>query len=377
VRHSSPFRAVQVQPAAGGAGTVLGAAPRTPRRVAVFRPLPFGDLLLSVPALRALRAHAPHARVTLIGLPWTHEFAARFPRYVDEFLPFPGAPGLPEQPAQPDLLERFFHAAHAARFDLALQLYGANDRANTIVDQLGAAACAGFVRGAARNGFMSWPDRGSEIARCLAPVAALGIEVAAGTALEFPLTDADRAEARALLEHHGLRPGAYACIHPGASLRSRRWPIGRFRAVGAALAQRGWRIALTGSGSEAILTEALATGLNGAGVDLAGKTHLGSLAALIAGSRLLVCNDTGVSHLAAALGTPSVVVACGSDVERWAPLDRQRHRVLAVDLPCRPCANFECPIGHPCATKLPATAAIEASQELMRDFANRAPDDAR
>jgi ADP-heptose:LPS heptosyltransferase len=62
-----------------------------------------------------------------------------------------------------------------------------------------------------------------------------------------------------------------------------------------------------------------------------------------------VCNDTGMSHVAAATKTRSVVIASGSDTHRWAPLDHGRHRVLADYPPCRPCAFRDCPYGHPCA----------------------------
>jgi ADP-heptose:LPS heptosyltransferase len=98
--------------------------------------------------------------------------------------------------------------------------------------------------------------------------------------------------------------------------------------------------------------------------DLAGCTTLGGLAALIARARLLVCNDTGVSHIAAAMRTPSVVIACGSDPKRWAPLDRELHRVLSHPVPCRPCAYAECPIGHGCALGIAARDVIRETTRL-------------
>lgn len=97
------------------------------------------------------------------------------------------------------------------------------------------------------------------------------------------------------------------------------------------MAARELGIVLTGTASESDLTRVVAEVSGASCLDLAGKTDLGSLACLLEGARLLVCNDTGVSHLAAALGVPSVVIATGNNPERWAPVDQERHRVL-----CKP-----------------------------------------
>jgi ADP-heptose:LPS heptosyltransferase len=100
-------------------------------------------------------------------------------------------------------------------------------------------------------------------------------------------------------------------------------------------------------------------------IDLAGETTLGALAAVIARARLLVSNDTGVSHIAAALRTPSVIVACGSDPKRWAPLDAELHRVLYHPIACRPCAYAECPIGHPCALAISSRQVVEEARRAV------------
>jgi ADP-heptose:LPS heptosyltransferase len=89
---------------------------------------------------------------------------------------------------------------------------------------------------------------------------------------------------------------------------------------------------------------------------------------LLAHARLLVCNDTGVSHVAAAVATPSVVICSGADPGRWAPLDHDRHRVLYADVACRPCAHLACPIaGHPCAQQVGSEQVLAAATALCGD----------
>ena len=307
------------------------------RHIAVFRALQVGDMLCAVPALRALRAAAPAADITLIGLPWAAEFAQRFRHYIDDFVAFPGAPGLPEQAASGDSLDAFNRDMKARRFDWALQLHGDGRVSNAIVRNFGAQRTAGFhpVDAPVDDAdFIPYPEGGPEIRRLLRLIEALGVPTR-GDGLEFPITGPEWKELARLRIAYGLRPGEYVCVHPGARAATRRWPPERFAAVADMLAMRGLRVVLTGSADEQIIVQAVARAMHTGAINLSGQTPLGVLAALYAGARLLVCNDTGVSHLAAALCVPSVVVYTGSSPARWAPLDSERHRAIAptIDRP--------------------------------------------
>lgn len=318
------------------------------RRIAVFRTLQLGDMLCAVPAMRALRRAAPHAKITLVGLPWVEQFVARFPHYIDDYLAFPGFPGLPE--TRPDVarLPRFLFEAQHRRFDLAIQLHDGGALSNPITGALGAHQHAGFyVPGAYCPHpalFMPWPEDQHEVARHLALLRFLGAK-ANDASLEFPLREADY-EALAAI---GPLPaaGRYVCIHPGARLAAQRWPARRFAQVADALAGQGWHVVVTGSAFERPIVDELIKHASAPLIDLGGRTTLGALAALMAGARMVLCNDTGVSHLAAALATPSVVLSSGCGPARWAPLRGVRQRVLQVDLGTRPDSAEAEPGGHP------------------------------
>jgi len=336
------------------------------RSIVVFRALMLGDWLCATPALRALRAAAPRARIVLCGLPWTAALAERLPM-VDAFLPFPGHPALPEKAPGAGSPAEFLARAHGERFGLALQMHGSGDVVNGIVASLGARRAAGFAAPGTEAGLdiaCPWPAQGHEIDRCLALADALGAP-AQGRAIAFPLRDADRREAQALLASAGVR-GDYAIVHPGAQLPSRRWSPARFAAVADALAGRGLHVVVTGTRDEAGLTRAVRAAMRGTGVDLCGRTpSVWTLGALVERAAIVVANDTGISHVAAALRTPSVIVASGSDVTRWAPLDSGRHRVLWHPVACRPCAHAACPTAHECAAGVTADAVAASALDLL------------
>lgn len=348
-----------------------------PRRVAIFRALMLGDMLCSAPALRAMRQAWPDAYITLIGLPWATRFVERYSSLIDDLIVFPGAPGFPEQAETEAGLPKFFAAMKERRFDLAVQMHGSGGPANEIVKRFGAAACAGFHQPQERPepGFIAWPDELPEPHRYLALVRALGIEAQDDT-LWFPLTAHDRCEYAALETQHGIEPERLIVLHPGAQLPSRRWPAARFAEVADTLSSYGWQIAITGTSNEAAITAAVLGAMAAPALHLTGSTTLGGLAALVARARLVVCNDTGISHVAAAMQTPSTVIASGSDTRRWSPLDRTRHRVLADHPSCRPCSFRDCPFGHPCALNVSVSQVVDAALDQLAHHARAHPADA-
>ncbi|HJV85989.1 MAG TPA: glycosyltransferase family 9 protein [Noviherbaspirillum sp.] len=304
------------------------------RKLAVFRALQLGDMLCAVPALRALRAWLPDTHITLVGLPWAAQFASRFHAYIDDFIAFPGHPQFPEQPVRKEQVLDFYRVMTASGFDLALQLHGSGDISNGIVAAFGARAVAGYATedsNTPHGFFVRYPDSGPEPLRLLNLANAIGAPPA-GVHLEFPVTAADEAELRdsAVADiADGLEPGSYLCIHPGARLRNKCWAPQRFAEVADRLAdESSLRIVLTGSGQEADLTSAVASHMHNPAVNAAAPISIGAMAALMRKGRLLISNDTGVSHIAAGLRLPSVVIFTIADMSRWAPLDQGLHRCL-------------------------------------------------
>jgi len=302
------------------------------KRIAILRALGgLGDLLCVVPALRSLRAAHPHSEIVLIGLGAIEPLVRRFDRYLDTLLEFPGYPGLPEQPLQVQKIPAFFQLTQEMHFDLAIQMHGSGLITNPLTTILGARFNAGFfIPGQYcpdETSFLPYLAQESEVRRYLRLLEFLGIP-SQGEELEFPVYEEDKQELREIHDLQNLIKGKYVCIHPGASTPARCWFAEGFAEVADKLARLGLSIILTGSNHEVDLCRRVASMMKAPSLNLAGRTSLGALAALLQDTCLLVCNDTGVSHLAAALHVKSVILFTQSDPNRWAPLDRDLHRIV-------------------------------------------------
>jgi ADP-heptose:LPS heptosyltransferase len=277
---------------------------RAQKTALALRALNLGDLLVAVPALRALRRALPDHR-TVLATPASLAPLAALTGAVDEVLPT-REPGQLRWDRPPP--------------DVVVNLHGTGPQSHRALDALGARRRIGF-RAAGWKG-PAWDD----------------------VAARWPH---ERERWCALLAHHGIaadagdlrlspppyvrtgRPWAPVLVHPGARYGAKRWPAQRFAAVAAMLNLPVEPVLVTGAADEHDLARAVAgaAGLADSRV-LAGRTNLVQLCALVAGAALVVSGDTGIAHLASAFGTPSVTLFGPVAPAQWGPPADGPHLVL-------------------------------------------------
>jgi len=265
----------------------------------VLRALGLGDFLTGLPALRALAAAFPHHH-RVLAAPAPLAGLAALSGAVDRLVPVDTLTPLP---------------AELGGADVAVNLHGRGPQSTALLDETRPRRLIAFDVG----GGPAWRDDEHEVARWCRLLADSGIPADPGRLELAPPGREPPAEA-----------GGATVVHPGAASPSRRWPAERFAEVAAREAAAGRPVVVTGGPGEVALAGAVAeaAGLPGTAV-LAGRTDLLDLAATVAAAARVVCGDTGIAHLATALGTPSVVLFGPTPPHRWGPPpDRPIHRVL-------------------------------------------------
>jgi heptosyltransferase-2 len=189
------------------------------------------------------------------------------------------------------------------------------------------------------------------------------------TAPRVEPTDEMRDAASRLLRRAGLDGGPLVAIAPGAAYGSaKRWPAERFGALSRRLARElGQPCVLLGSADERALGAAVRehAGPDTPLVDLTGRTDLDTLIGLLAATSLFVGNDSGPAHIAAALGRPGVTLFGSTSEGHSGPVGR-RMRTLHRHLPCSPCFERDCPLGHlDCLNGLAVDEVVRAARQAL------------
>jgi heptosyltransferase-2 len=323
-----------------------------PSRVLVRAPNWVGDVVLSLPALRDLRRAFAAARLEVLARPWVAELY-RAVAGVDAVVE---SRGLAKD-----------SQALRGRFDVAVLLPNSFASAlapwrASVPERWGYATDA---RGPLLTRSCRVPTsiRGrSQVYYYRAMLEGLGLAVSGPPDATLACPQAWADEGRALLGDDGPWIG----VNPGAFYGSaKRWLPERFAAAAALVARRtGARVAIVGAASERPLAERIAAQIGAGARVLCGETTLAALVGVLKRLSLLLTNDSGPMHLAAALGTPLVAVFGSTDWAETSPVS-DRARVVREETECAPCLLRECPIDHRCMTRVGVDPVVSAALEVL------------
>lgn len=350
-------------------------------RVLCVRLDAMGDVLMTTPALRALRQSGPPGRsITLLTSP-SGAAVARLVPEVDAILTYDAPWMKATAPPVDGAADRaFVERLRDLKFDAAaiFTVYSQNPLPAALLCHL--ADIPRRLAHCRENPYHLLTDRAPEVEpeatirhearRQLDLVATVGA-TAEDERLSLRVPDAVRAAVADRLAGLGLDDRTrWAVLHPGATAPSRRYPPGQFAAAARLLVEAGFRLVFTGDRSEAGLVEEIRAEVGAPGLthSLADALTLAEFAALVEAAPVLVSNNTGPVHIASAVGTPVVDLYALTNVQHTPWL--VPHRVLYHDVPCRLCYKSICPMGHHDCLRLVAPSAV-ADAAIALDRAGR------
>jgi ADP-heptose:LPS heptosyltransferase len=353
--------------------------PRASRRMLLIRPDHLGDIILTIPAIRALKAARPDLELHALVGPWSAaalENVAELDRVLT--LPFPGF----TRSENESLPSPYAFAVKTSRM---LRRIG-YDTAIILRPDHWWGALVAHLAGIRRRVGYDLPDVAPFLTEALAYEPAHSVVLSLWlveawtppiqpeqTALHFQFTAADEQDVDALLKRHGLTPDSrLVCIHPGSGTWTKQWDEGRWAQVGDLLAaQLDASIVLTGRDHELPMVNRIAEAMAQPAAVAAGETPVGALAALFARAMVVLGPDSGPLHLAAAVQTPTVALfgpAKIGEFGTWGPAER--HAILASDIGCLGCGVLDWgaddPANHPCLRDIAVGRVLESARRVAR-----------
>lgn len=303
-----------------------------------------GDTILSQPLLQLLAQRHPGAQIDYLAPPWTLPLLARMPE-VRRGIANPFGHGA----LQLGDRRRLGRELRAAGYDLAVVL--PNSWKSALIPWFAGVPLRRGFRGEARWGLLNDLRQLDEVVLPQMAQRFAALALPAGSplpaALPNPVLQSSSEQQQRLLARLGLDPGRPAVAFcPGAEYGpAKRWPEKHFAALARLLAARGLDVWLVGSPKDHAVAETIAQGSGGACVNLCGKTDIAEAADLLAAARLVVTNDSGLMHVAAAVGRPLIAIY-GSSSPQFTPPLSAAARILTLQLECSPCFERNCPLGH-------------------------------
>lgn len=333
-------------------------------RILVIGPAWIGDMVLAQSLFKVLKARYPDAALDVVAPAWTAPLLARMPEVATPVL-------LGLKHGELGLRERWHvgRGLRRHRYEQAIVL--PNSFKSAIVPFAARAHRRTGFRGEWRYGLLNdiRPLDRARLPRTVDRFVALGLERDAPLQanLPTPRLRPDRANTRAALVRLGLAPPVrpVLALCPGAEYGpAKRWPASYYAELARAYAH--WDVWLFGSANDAAVTAEVAAASAGTCIDLAGRTTLADAIDLLALTSVVVTNDSGLMHVAAALDRPLVAIFGSSDPRHTPPLSA-RAAVAYLGLSCSPCFARECPLHHLRCLKEQTPDSIAAEVARVRD----------
>ncbi len=353
--------------------------PRLTRRVLFIRPDHLGDMLLTIPAMQALKAARPDLELHALVGPWSAA-ALENVSEIDRVLtiPFPGFTRAENE----NLPSPYLYAVRVSRM---LRRIGYDSAVILRPDHWWGGLVAHLAGIRRRIGY-ELPDVAPFLTERIPFEAAHSVVMSMRLveswapavrpeqiALHFPFTEADDLDVDELMRRHSLKPDArVVCIHAGSGTWTKQWDEGRWAQVGEMLAEQlDATVFLTGRDHELQMAQRIAEGMSSKPVVVAGETQVGQLAALFARSVVVLGPDSGPLHLASAVQTPTVALFGPARVEEfgtWGPPDQ--HAILTSEIGCLGCGILDWgadePENHPCLREITVGRVLEAARRVAR-----------
>lgn len=331
--------------------------PHEAQRVCIYRIGNIGDVVCALPAIYAIRQAYPTAHLTLLtspgrrGLPGAAELL-QGAEWLDELFVY-YLDDIATLRQRLKLVRRLRERAYDVWIELSPQEVA---NIGTVMRNMVAARLAGAgwgygwrltaIRWAAKaqSEFLAFPN---EVERLLAVVSGSGIP-SRKVVFPLPLSDRNRRAVDDLLSGSGLTDLPLVAIAPGAKRSTNRWPLDRFVAVARHVASMGFGVVVMGGASDLDICREVASAVGSSAAATAGQCTLLESAELLKRCRLLVCNDSGVQHLASAVGTPCLSIFSFRDFRgKWHPWG-SRHTVVQKWVECHTCLLDTCPHENLC-----------------------------
>ena len=335
-------------------------------KILILKPSSLGDVVQALPVLRLLKAHWPAAEVYWWIATGLKDLLQNDPD-LSGLIPFDRRAWT--IPWRWPRAFRSLTELRAHRFDLVIDLQGL----------FRSASVAWLARGSYTVG-VDDPREGGRafydlaVPRPGAAAHAVDWYIEVLRALRVPVHDRfqwfprELPAAGAIRAKWGIDGHRWIAVQPGARWETKRWPVERFASAIARLSGefRDVRFAILGDSGDTPLAQEIARSLSDRCLDLTGQTSLPEMVAWIAACDLMLTNDTGPMHVAAALGRPVVAIFGPTDHRRTGPYG-QLHNVVRVELPCTPCLRERCgqPVYIECLRSVTAEVVCEVAERLM------------